>query len=380
MAIFLAKNRADILRQALQKVQQNTSVTAIGAGSIARAFVEGITSEIADLYDILDFNMAQSVISSASGSSLDLLGQLYNVPRKSVGDLIQTDRSLGAFYFYLDTPYSSPITIPAGTRVFTANDNFVAQQLSYVTVDDVLIPQGRMKSYATIRPQFNNSIFTAGANTITQHDFISPVGGSVKCTNPKPIVAQPALEDDNNYRLRIVKNIRVTSAGTADAIRFAALGVGGVRDIKVYDSSLGLGTFQVVLIPENKDVNSVVADNVRSAIQKVRPIGVNYFIDQPNYIGVDIMAQIFLPSVSLETAELSRRRATVSIMRYLNTLLPGDTLVYNKMLQYVFDSSDQIKDIQINKFAPNGIDTIRKNFTPDKAQMIIPGNIQVTSV
>lgn len=379
MALFLKKDRADILRQALAKVQQNTPVTAIGAGSIARAFVESITGEVADLYDVLDFSVAQSVISSASGRSLDLIGQLYNVQRKTVGNLAQTDRKLGSFYFYIDTSFASDIIIPAGTRVFTSGSNFAAQQLSYSISEATTIPAGRTRAYAGLTPEFDSSIYTAGINTLTQHTFLSPLGTVIRCTNPKPIIGQVAFEDDSNYRLRIIKSVRVAAAGTAEAIRFAALGVNGVRDIRVFDSTFGLGSFEIVVVPETKELDAVVAANVKTAIDKVRPLGLNLYLRHPEYLAVDIFATLFMVPQTVANMELVRRRGTVAMLRYLNTLLPGDTLIYNKLLQYIFDSSDTIQDVQITRYAPNGVEAVRKNYVPKKEQMIIPGDIEVTS-
>lgn len=379
MALMLRKSRADILRQALARVERNTPINATSAGSVARAFVESITGEVADLYDVLDYTVAQSVLSTASGRSLDLIGQLYNLPRRTVGDLIQTDRKLGSFYFYIDTPYIDNIVITKGTRVFAAGTNFVAQQLYYVTVEDTMIPVGRLKAFVGISPQFDSGIYTAGAHTLVESNFVGPIGVAVKCTNPKPIAAQLGYEDDNNYRLRLIKNIRVTSAGTPEAIRFAALSVGGVRDVKVYDATFGLGSFEIVVVPETKDLDARVATDVQSAVNRVRPIGLSVYYRTPEYLPVDVTVNIFLPPRGGLDRTLAERRAEVAVLRYLNTLLPGDTLVYNKLIQYIFDSTDNIQDVQITRYAPNRIEAVRKNYTPKKEQMIIPGSITATS-
>src|SRR5687768_13716587 len=119
MALFIRKNKNEILREALRKLETTTPITATSPGSIARAFTEAITNEIGDYYDALDFQVAQSVISSASGRALDLIGDLYNVKRRTVNDLVATDRKLGSFYFYIDSSAAAPIVIPSGTAVFT---------------------------------------------------------------------------------------------------------------------------------------------------------------------------------------------------------------------------------------------------------------------
>jgi hypothetical protein len=58
--------------------------------------------------------------------------------------------------------------------------------------------------------------------------------------------------------------------------------------------------------------------------------------------------------------------------------MPGDTVVYNKLIQSMMDSSGIIKDIQVLRFSPNGVDSIKRNYTPKDYEQMIPGNIQVS--
>src|SRR5688572_9024934 len=104
MPAYLIKNKDEILRSALQKLSEKTQITATSPGSVARAMAEVIIEEIGDLYSVLDFNMASSFVSTAQGRALDQLGLLYNVTRKTLADVAAIDKSLGSFYFYLDTP------------------------------------------------------------------------------------------------------------------------------------------------------------------------------------------------------------------------------------------------------------------------------------
>src|SRR5688572_5751873 len=117
MAVFIKKQKSDILREALRKLETQTPISATSPGSIARAFTEAITTEISDYYDALDFQVSQSVISTASGRALDLMGELYNIKRRTVAEIVTIDKKVGAFYFYIDTPIGSDITIPSGTEV-----------------------------------------------------------------------------------------------------------------------------------------------------------------------------------------------------------------------------------------------------------------------
>jgi uncharacterized phage protein gp47/JayE len=231
MPAYIKKSSSDILAQALRKVTSNTPITSVSPGSVARAITEAITTELGDLYDILDYNLNQNILSTATGSALDLFGSLYNVQRKTVNDLAAVDKSLGAFVFYTNNPAPFDIVIPAGTNVFTDSTTHIGQTFSYSTQGVTTILAGRTTAYAGLVPNFNDTVFTAGANTLILHDFQSPAGITVYCNNPKSISQLVSFETDDSYRARIIKSIRVATGGTLEAVRFAALGVAGVRDV-----------------------------------------------------------------------------------------------------------------------------------------------------
>ena len=378
MAIYVKKNKADILRQALEKLETTTPIRAIGPGSVARGFAEAITAQLGDMYDAMDYNLAQSVLSSSSGRSLDLIGTLYDVQRKTVSEFTAIDRKLGAFFFYLDAPYSQSITINSGTQVYSSVDGFIGRQFTYVTTEDVTIPAGRTKVFCSIRPNFDDSVYTAGAGSLTVHNFSSPAGTLVRCTNPKPIAPQTAAEDDESYRLRIRKSIRVAAAGTHDAVRFGALGVNGVRDAKIITTPFGLGSFEMILTPENFEQRLAVRNEVLTAVDKLRPLGVRMFLRLPDTMPVDVSISLITKETNTTQRDILVARVRVSLLRYMNTFLPGDTLVYNRMIQSILDSSDLIQDVQVTSFAPNGVETLRRNYTPKEDQQIIPGRVVVS--
>lgn len=375
MAIYARKRRAEILREALWRLEKDTPITATSPGSVARAFTEAISEQLGDMYDALEYNLAQSVISTAAGRSLDLLGELYGLRRRTLSDMAAVDARLGAFYFYIDTPYGSDIVIPSGTRVYTGIDSFIGRQLAFETTAEATIQAGRLKVFASIRPSFSDGMFSAAANTLTTHNFTSPPSTTVKCINPKAIAPQPGYESDQNFRVRIVKAIRVASSGTADAVRFAALNVNGVRDVKIRQAPYGMGTFEALIIAENPSAAVGVYAAARASMDLVRPVGVRMLVKEPSTILLDISASIVLGSSSVEDNITDMVR--VSVMRYINSLLPGDTLVYNRLIQAIMDTSSSIQDVRISRFAPRGIETIRRNYVVQDDEQVIPGNITI---
>lgn len=376
MPAYLIKNRDEILRQALRKLERDTPITSTAPGSIARALVECLTSELGDMYEILDFNISQQFLSTATGSALDMLGSLYGVVRKTTSSLTTIDRSSGTFFFYIDAPFSQNIVIPKGTNVYTDTTSFIGQQYSYTTTADAIIPIGRTRAFTSIKPSFTDSVFTAGVNKLVIHDFQSPAGTIVKCKNVKQIQAQIGFETDDGYRLRIIKSIRVSSGGTADAIRFAGLSVPGVRDVRTRQAPYGLGSFEVIVVPEDYNNANALVDQVSTVIDAVRPIGVRAFVKKPLTRSVDLTFSLIVPNASAPgVVENIVERARVGAARYIASLLPGDTLVYNRLVQILLDSSDAIRDVIMDKFAVSGTESARRNFQPEADQQLVPGTI-----
>jgi len=380
MALYLKKQRSEILREALEKVSKNSNLTATGPGSIMRALIESVTTEIGDLFDAMDFNIAQSVLTTANGRALDKIGALYNVRRRELSNVTAITATVGSFYFYIDSPYISDIVIPQGTIVYTATDDFIGRQFTYQTTEATTIPAGQTYAYVGIRPKFTDSVFTAGAGTLTVHNFVAPAGVSLLCNNAKAIPSQIGYELDDDYRLRITKGIRVTSAGTPEAIRFKALSYEGVRDARVIQNPYGLGSFKLLIVPENISNGSILVRRIMNEVKAVAPAGSTMFLALPESLPFDVSVNLTISGNTTQpTRERIRSRVKSIIQRYLNNLLPGDTVVYNRMTSLIFAASTEILDVQVTTYAANGTELVRKNYTPDIDQQIVPAGITVTT-
>lgn len=381
MGLF-TKTESQILSEALTKITNSTTISATSPGSVARAFTEVIAKELGNFYSVLDFNLNQVNITTAAGNSLDLIGSLYNVKRKTITNLTTIDRAVGAFYFYINTPYNQDIVIPTGTRVYTADTTYVGQQFTYATTDRFVIPAGRTKVYASIVPQFNNSTYTAGANTIVVigSTFQQPVATTVLCTNAKPIQAQVGQETDDSYRYRIQQAVRTAAGGTTTAVRLAGINVPGVRDITIRDSVYGLGSYECLVTPEDFTQSQVVLRLATTAMDAVRPVGVRMYTRMPQYMPVDVTCSIVLNTRTPSIVTSIKNAAQIAIIQFLNQPLVGSNLVYNQLVSSILDSSPSILDVTINNLQVNGIQVLFQNYTPATDQQLTPGMVTVNTV
>lgn len=375
--MYLKKDGDEILRQALNKLTKTTGITATAPGSIARAMTEMVAEDLGDFFSILDFNMQQAVLSTASGRSLDLWGALYNLPRKTLADLIAQSAVIGAFYFYVDTPAPQALVIPAGTRVYTEDKTSLGRQFVYATNEEVTIGAGRLRAYAPLVNLFSETVYTAAKGTLTQHAYAAPNGVVVKCTNPKAIAAQKGTESDDDYRARLIAETRRRTGGTALSLRFSALAVSGVRDVVIREATMGLGSVEVIVNAEDYNQSAGVTDTVRLAISKVRPPGIRVQVRQPELMRLDVDAALTVKQMTGSSEELIKHRAKMSILRYINTLSVGEPMVYNRLVSEILDSSEEVVDVSFTGLGVNGSEILRKNYTPKDDEHVIPGTVTV---
>lgn len=373
---FLIKEPETVLRNALQKLTVTTPLTSVGPGSIVRALTEVVVSELGDMYALIDFNTSMTFLSTAQGRALDMIGRLFNVERKALTQIATVEQSMGAFYFYLDSPYSDDIIIPAGTSVTTATQGYVGNQYFYLTTEMARIPIGRTRTYVGIRPSFSDSVFTTGVGTLTLHNFPAPDGVTVRCTNPKVIQAQVGYELDNSYRARIQKSVRTSAGGTEEALRFTALSVPGVRDIQIRTAPYGLGSFEVLVTAENNALSAAVLVAAATAMDSIRPVGVRMFVREPTAITVEISATVIMKDMTGIDRAAIARRVEVGAMRYINTLLTGAPLIYSQLMQYMIDASEFVRDLVITSFKIDGVESLRRNVQVNGDQQLIPGAIR----
>lgn len=377
---YLTKSNTQILQECLQKISR-IGISNISPGSFARAIAEIITTELGDFYAILDFNSNQNLVQSATGTSLDALGVLYNVQRQTVTQSEAIAANLGVFYFYIDQPWTQAVFIPSGTNVYTDVDTFVGKQFSYQTVTDSYILPGHTKVWASIRPNFQAGYYSAGPNTLTVMDplFQQPAGITVKCTNPKAIPIQTTSESDTSYRARIIQSVNTTSGGTVGAMRFVALTVPGVRDVIMRDIPYGLGTVEALVVTNDNLPNNLgVVNNVTSVLVNNKPAGIRVYVRQPVLLPVDVGVTIIPnPNASNVNVSNAMQLTANAITNFLNAPTVGSPLVYYELIQTILSATDYTSDVVVNDLAVNGVQILRQNYTPASDQQIIPGNIVV---
>jgi len=372
MPILNTKTKEQMLINALDSLQKNAGISSISPGSIARAFAEAITTEIADLYSSFKISVEQSSLALASGKNLDAIGELYNVSRRSIADELITDRITSNIQFYLTSPYSSDITIPSGTLVYNNVDNFNDIQYAYELSGSVLIQSGATSVYGAVKAKYENTGITAARDTLVKHNFIAPPGAVVFCTNPKEVYAAINAEADDNYRKRIVSAIRGSSSGTAESIRFAALSVKGVKDVKIKEGSYGIGSCDLLIVPESPSSLGNIPEIVYTAVSGAKPLGIRINTRVAIKKSVDVSVTLTLKQgTSSQAATAIEMQARIFLIRYLNSLTIGSSISVQEMESQAKYASDFIVGVTVNNLSVDkkSVPNVNYRLSDDKSYM-----------
>ncbi len=376
------KSKEQMLVATLNALQKNAGISAISPGSIARAFAEAIHSEISDLYNSLKVSIEQSNLSTASGINLDMIGALYNVQRRTISSELVPERVTGNIEFYLNTTHSSTVTIPKGTLVYNDTTAFSSTQYQYELNSDVVISTGNTRAYGSVKAKFADNNVTAARNTLVKHNFISPPGIIVYCNNPKEVYSSINSESDDNYRRRIVSAIRGSSSGTAESVRFAALSVKGVRDVKIREASLGVGTCDIVVIPETQAGITTMSQLVYEKIKSVKPVGINMNLRIATKKLVDVSATLTLrEGTTGAIARSVENQSRIFLNRYLNSLTIGDSVSISEIERQMKLSSELVMSVTVSNIKVDNKNIPNKDYrlSDDKSYMAA-GTLSLFSV
>lgn len=342
--MLFKKSLSELNEQAINDLQNNTDITNVSIGGVARSMLEVINKQLSDYYNVLDINQAMGFLSSAEGYFLDLIGDLFNMPRlQSASATATAVDEVQRFYvtrgFLGD--YIPGLQIPAGTKVTTSDD-----ELSFTVSSVVSFDAGATEVYVSIESDDTGTSYNVGKDGLIKHDLGLT---DVYTTNDKALVNGSNTEDDNNYRYRISNATLSAEKANETAIRLAALSVDGVSDVVMSKYARGMGSYDVLVIPTEGLADSALIALVQAAIEDVQAYGIRGTAAAPDVVQVDIEVRIiFIDGVTDGGQETIRASVQTAIERYTVSIPVGGTFVLNELRQQIMDVSPKIKDHTIH--------------------------------
>ena len=200
-----------------------TKITDFNIGSEAYHLADVMASFILEHRELVDNNYRMSMIHTAEGEFLDNFGDMCGVHRYgssgAVGEVTFTR---------IGTDTTDAIVIADGTQVSTDDAiSFIVDNGG----EDLVLESGATSISANVLCEQEGSYTNVLANTITL--VMGDLGNLVTCTNPNAMSGGQDIEEDDDYRLRILLAPYNVPVGTLAWYENVALTLDSVHDVKV---------------------------------------------------------------------------------------------------------------------------------------------------
>lgn len=368
--MLLKKTQTEMIAESLQALADDGKLTNINAGSVVRLILETMCAQLGVAYSTMQLNMAMGLLSTANGYFLDLMGEsLFGITRNTaVAASTSIDDPTVKFYTSDGSPLVSHLpgtNIPAGTRIYTADESLV-----YTVTHDVAVGSSQAEAYVPVHAANTGEGYNIGTGVLVKHSLPDT---TLKVTNIASIDNGTSDEEDDNYKFRIARALKTYSRANATAVRLAAVSVPGVADVVLTSASSGVGTFDMLVMPIGNRVGSETLRAVQSAVNFVKAVGIISSVREPDYIPIELVIKLkFQPGTS-ESRQFDAKASSVSsILGYIGTVPMAGTFVKNELIQRVMEVDTQILDMEILCYIFSNRPQLLRNYVLGAGELLLP--------
>lgn len=250
--------------------QREMRVNDLYPGSVVRTLMEAVALETAGLYAQMETVYHAGFLDTASGGALDHVVGLLGIRRVRAG------RNSGELRFTRARNTAGEITIPAGTRVATADG-----AIEYETTSDLTLVDGQPAAKVAARDLVADNDGLPPDSLVL---MVRPIAGIESVTNPGATARLDRDENDDELRSRARRFLAGSARGTRSALESAIAAEGLRAEIEEPSPGLVRVTLQGVPGPDQ-------FARIRKAVDQVRPAGVKVDIltgEAPLKIDLDL--------------------------------------------------------------------------------------------
>jgi len=353
----MGKTAKELFEESKQRVIAESAITNLSPGSVARTLLQIWSDQVGELYSFVDARIAQTFVTTATGQSLDLIGEVVGASRTEstfangkVRVFINPDLDL-VFQDILDLLNNrdggsrTEITFPVNITVRAGDQSYVTTQAVTLTAN---IQEVEVEVISTLAGAVSN-VEQSGIDTIIFNDpLLALLQGIVKVTNDTPIESGRDVQSDEDYRFVITNSFLSGARANETAIRLAVLSVPGVADISIENFTFGIGTFSVFVTSTSPVTTEGTLAAVQAALNEVQAKGIRGVAVSPDLLGVQSRIVLtFLPTTTTSDKTTITKQVQTNVIDYINNLRPGETLVVNEIRQRVMETSEQLHDMDL---------------------------------
>lgn len=324
-----------------------SGITQLSPGGKARAFAD-VVGDMLGKVETNTFNMvSQSLLPYATGSSLDLLGDIFGVTRLGqTNSIVLPDDNNFEFYVRVGTFGSinngQDIVVPTGVVVTSSAPNGP----TFTLTQSVTLPASGTSIFFAASSSLPGSAGNVTSGVIDQSNFVNYAQsqfGTLLVTNNFGVIGGQDAESDNDYRYRI--NLKITSRAGANqaALQFAILQIPGVQNI-VFEPKAG--TFIAYVYGISPQVPTSLLGLVQTAINTTAAFPLTGLAVAPNLVGFSLETSItFIAGVSSGDRQSIIQNAISAAQTYINNLPVGAALIINELAAQIINADRKILDI-----------------------------------
>lgn len=351
---FLDLKTIDIVSDALQKLNDFSSITYLSPGSKARMLVDILSDELGSQAEQFDANTGAGLLRKANGIVLDYLGEIYGLERLKE---VKSEVSSSEQNFYLYTYNAnfglinngSDIIIPIGQLRISNNSSFDNNSIIYTNSEEIRLPANESKVYFSAQSLSSGEKANTGANTLVYHNFTNytdSYNNTLLVGNSNSISYGRDRESDENFRYRIQKEKISSEAGNETAIRLALLVIPGVADVLRIPYSRGIGTCDWLISSTSVVVSDELLTAAQEAINAKQSEGMSNLAKAPVLIGTEFVFSLtYKGQLEDNQKEKIKSDIKINIADYINNLGIGETLVLDQVVRIILSSSDLIESM-----------------------------------
>lgn len=263
----------------LKREVGETVLTDFNEGSEVRNLMEVFAVGIYALLDEQHEATQIAFISTSHDGYLDNIGELpfINLPR-TVGDY-----AVGEVTFTLAEAQTTQTVVPAGTMIASESTG-----IEYVTDDDCIIETGELSETVGVTCMTVGEDGNAGSNTINLIVDTIIDTNLISVNNSEALGGGTDYEDDDEYRERLLANVRADGFGTVGWYISLCENIVGVHDVLLVDEQ---GYTKKVLVNGTvKPTPATILLDVFTELSNISNHVLNhsFTVDVPEYQEVDL--------------------------------------------------------------------------------------------
>ena len=370
MALF-ARDYNEIIRQAQDRAKENTLINVTGPGTKLGTILEILAQLNSSAYEVFDTNTALGFVYGANGKYLDYLGDIFGLTRLGKGLVPISSKDMNIQLTKKDgSNFDGADNIPVGTKFWAKLNG----ENIYFESTEPAIGTGK-EIYISVIPTIENASSNIPARSLVYNNT-----SKYNSTNLYAITSYYDIEDDENFRYRII-NERLSSAkGNLTSIRLAALSTPGVADCEITQHMAGIGTVGVIVKSTTPRISSELLERVEDNIAKVQSCGDKIIVVAPKYTDIDIIIKANYKTNLLRNGE---QLESINSIRYLIDNLDIGEPLYTSDIDRLILLDNMIKDFTVKVNATytytNNISTtfsVTGSYKPNANEKLISGDIR----